>query len=338
MSGAELTGAEFYLPIIFVALMGVSMLLYAVLDGFDLGVGMLFAGSNDSERDRMLATIGPFWDANETWLVLGVGILLIAFPMAHGVILTALYLPVTIMLFGLIARGVAFDFRAKARDEHKRRWDITFCLGSLVASFSQGFMLGQYILGFGYSGVQIAFSALIGVCVCAGYILIGACWLILKTEGPLQKRAVRWARRALWAAAIGVLLVSLVTPFVSPRIFERWFTLPNIIGLMPIPLFTVMLFAAMLWLLKHLPMQEDRFAWAPFAMAIGIVLLCFNGLAYSFFPYIVPERMMVWEAASATESLWVIFIGVAVVLPVILTYNFFSYRVFRGKASDLSYD
>ena len=333
-----MSGLEFYLPIIFVGLMGLSMLLYAVLDGFDLGVGMLFAGSNDSERDRMLATIGPFWDANETWLVLGVGILLIAFPMAHGVILTALYLPVTIMLFGLIARGVAFDFRAKARAEHKRRWDITFCLGSLVASFAQGFMLGQYIIGFGYTPLQTAFSALIGACVCAGYILIGACWLILKTEGPLQKRAVRWARRALWAAVVGVLLVSLATPLVSPRIFERWFTLPNIIGLMPIPIFTALLCAGLFWLLNRLPMAEDRYAWTPFAMVVGIIILCFNGLAYSFFPYIVPERMTVWEAASATESLLVIFVGVAVVLPVILTYNFFSYRVFRGKASDLSYD
>lgn len=333
-----MSGMEFYLPIIFVSLMGLSMLLYAVLDGFDLGVGILFAGSNDAERDRMLASIGPFWDANETWLVLGVGILLIAFPMAHGLILTALYLPVTIMLFGLIARGVAFDFRAKARAEHKRRWDITFCLGSLVASFAQGFMLGQYILGFGYALPQVAFSLLIGACVCAGYILIGACWLILKTEGALQKRAVRWARRALWAAMVGVLLVSLATPLVSPRIFDRWFTLPNMIGLAPIPLVTAMLCVVMFWLLKRMPMAQDRYAWAPFAMVIGIIVLCFNGLAYSFFPYIVPERMTVWEAAAAAESLKVILFGVALVLPVILAYNFFSYRVFRGKATDLSYD
>lgn len=332
-----MTGAE-WLPVVFVALMGVAMLLYVVLDGFDLGVGMLFAGSNDSERDRMLATIGPFWDANETWLVLGVGILLIAFPFAHGIILGALYLPVAVMLFGLIARGVAFDFRAKARAEHKRRWDITFCLGSLVASFAQGFMLGQYILGFGYGMAQIAFSALIGLCVIAGYILIGACWLILKTEGALQKRAVRWARRAVWAAAVGVVLVSMATPFMSPRIFDKWFSFPNIIGLAPIPMFTGVLFLGILWLLRRLPLSEDRYAWAPFAMVVGIIVLCFHGLAFSFFPYIVPEQMTVWQAAAAPESLMVILVGVAIVLPMILAYSFFSYRVFSGKATDLNYD
>lgn len=326
------------LPVIFVGLMGLSMLLYAVLDGFDLGVGMLFAGSNDAERDRMLASIGPFWDANETWLVLGIGILLIAFPLAHGVILGALYLPVTIMLFGLIARGVAFDFRAKARAEHKRRWDITFCLGSLVASFAQGFMLGQYIIGFGYSLREIGFSILIGGCVCAGYILIGACWLILKTEGSLQKRAVRWARRALWSAAIGVLLVSAATPLVSPRIFEKWFSFPNIILLAPIPLMTGLLFIAMEWLLRQLPKPNDAYARLPFAMVVGIVVLCFHGLAFSFFPFIVPDQLTIWQAASAPESLGVILVGVAVVLPMILAYNYFSYRVFRGKATDLNYD
>lgn len=333
-----MSGAEFYLPILFMGFMGLSMLLYVVLDGFDLGVGMLFAGSNDAERDQMMGSIGPFWDANETWLVLGIGILLIAFPLAHGMILGALYLPVTIMLFGLIARGVAFDFRAKARTEHKRRWDITFCLGSLVASFAQGFMLGQYITGFGYGLAHAAFSALIGACVCAGYILIGACWLIIKTEGKLQKRAVRWAQRALYYSAVGVVLVSAATPFVSPRVFEKWFAFPNILLLAPIPAITAGLFFAMRHVLKQLPKPDDAGANWPFAMTVGIIVLCFHGLAFSFFPYIVPEKITVWQAASATESLWVIFAGVAVVLPMILAYTYFSYHVFRGKVRTLTYD
>ena len=330
--------AAYYLPIVFLALMGISMLLYVVLDGFDLGVGMLFAGSDDAERDRMLATIGPFWDANETWLVLGIGILLIAFPQAHGVILTALYVPVAVMLFGLIARGVAFDFRAKARAAHKRRWDTALCLGSLTASFAQGFMLGQFIGGFEYSALRIAFSGLIGACVCAGYVLIGACWLIIKTEGELQKRAVHWAKRAWWAAGAGILLVSAVTPLVNPRIFAKWFSLPELILLSPIPLATGALFFALRWTLGKLPQPNDAHARWPFAMVIGIIVLCFHGLAYSFFPFIVPEKLTVWQAASAPESLAVILVGVGIVLPMILAYSYFSYHVFRGKAGDLSYD
>lgn len=333
-----MTGAEFYLPIVFMAVMGLAMFIYAVLDGYDLGIGMLFAGSSDAERNVMLAAIGPFWDANETWLVMGVGVLLVAFPMAHGVILSALYLPVMVMLVGLILRGVAFDFRAKAHADNKRSWDRAFCAGSLMASFAQGFMLGQYIIGFGYHLEGVLFSALIGACVCAGYILIGACWLILKTDGALQKRAVRWARRAWLGTGIGIVLVSATTPLVSPRIFEKWFTLQNIIGLLPIPFFTMVLFFAMLWLLKRMPLPQDRYAYMPFVLTVGMFLLCFNGLAYSFFPFIVPERMTIWQAAAAVESLWVIFAGAALVLPMIAGYTVFAYRVFSGKASELYYD
>lgn len=327
-----------YLPVIFVALMGLAMLLYSVLDGFDLGVGMLIAGTDARERDTMIASIGPFWDANETWLVLGVGILLVAFPQAHGIILTALYLPVMVMLLGLILRGVAFDFRAKARAEHKERWDRGFCYGSGVASFAQGFMLGQFIIGFQYSLIGIAFSVLIGICVMAGYILVGACWLIWKTEHALQKRAVAWARRAMTVTGIGVALVSAATPLVSPAIFDKWFSFPNIILLAPIPLVTGGLFIGLELLLRRLPRTRDRWSWLPFVMVIGMYVLCFHGLAFSFFPYIVPERMTIWQAASASESLWVILVGVAIVLPMILGYTAFCYRVFRGKAGELRYD
>ena len=332
-----MNAAEF-LPVIFVGLMGLSMLLYAILDGYDLGVGMLFAGADDAQRDRMIASIGPFWDANETWLVLGVGILLVAFPAAPGVILGALYLPVTIMLFGLIARGVAFDFRAKARDAHKQRWDRTFCLGSLVASFAQGYMLGQFILGFTQNLATMAFSALIGLCVCAAYILIGACWLIYKTEDALQLRAIQWAKRALGYTALGVMLVSGATPLLSPRIFEKWFSFPNIILLAPVPMVTAGLFVAMWVLLRRLPRANDTWAWAPYAITVAIAVLCFHGLAFSFFPYIVPEQLTIWQAASSTASLWVILIGAVLVLPMILAYTFFTYRVFSGKATDLRYD
>lgn len=332
-----MSGAEEFLPVIFVGLMGLAMLLYAVLDGFDLGVGILCARATDDDKDMMIASIGPFWDANETWLVLGVGILLIAFPLAHGIILTALYLPVTVMLFGLILRGVAFDFRAKAKAAHKHRWDMAFHIGSVVASFAQGFMLGQFIVGFDHGAAAWAFGALIGLCFCAGYALIGACWLIWKTEGALQKQAIRWARLALWGTGAGIVLVSAATPLVSARVFEKWFAFPNILLLAPIPMVTAGIFIALELLLRRLPRPNDVWSWLPLVLTIAMYALCFHGLAFSFFPYIVPERMTVWEAAAAPASLWVILAGVVLVLPVILGYSFFTYRVFRGKVRELHY-
>ncbi|WP_265468737.1 cytochrome d ubiquinol oxidase subunit II [Arenimonas daejeonensis] len=200
------------LPLIFTGLMALAMLLYVVLDGYDLGVGILLRGASDPQKDRMISSIGPFWDANETWLVLGVGLLLVAFPLAHGVILSSLYLPVAAMLIGLILRGVAFDFRVKARAAHKPLWNGAFWAGSLLAAFSQGFMLGSYILGFRDDAVAVMFAIAIGLCLCAGYALLGAGWLVLKAEGELRERALRWAYANLWLTALGIAAVSVATP------------------------------------------------------------------------------------------------------------------------------
>jgi cytochrome bd ubiquinol oxidase subunit II len=327
-----------WLPLVFAGLMGLAMLIYAVLDGYDLGVGIMTPAADDAQKDRMIASIGPFWDANETWLVLGVGLLLVAFPAAHGLILTNLYLPVAVMLIGLILRGVAFDFRAKAKVEQKLWWNRAFFYGSLLTAFAQGWMLGSYILGFQKTQEALLFSMLVGLCVVAGYALIGACWLIMKTEGALQKQAVRWAQFSLLLTTIGILIVSVATPFVSERIFERWFAFPNILMLAPIPLITCALIVALGLLLRHLPKPDDRYCWAPFAMTIGIFVLCFNGMAYSFYPYIVPEQMKIVDAASAPESLIIILIGALVVLPVLIGYTIYAYTVFWGKAHDLTYD
>ena len=327
-----------WLPFAFAAIMAIAMLVYAVLDGYDLGVGILLSRATPKQQDEMIASIGPFWDANETWLVLGVGVLLVAFPLAHGIILTSLYLPVALMLFGLILRGVSFDFRAKAHAKHKFWWDGAFFYGSLIAAVAQGCMLGQYIIGFDKSVTGILFSLLIGAAFVAGYALIGACWLILKTEGALQKRAVYWARRCLWLAAAGVALVSATTPLVSPRVFQNWFSMPNILILSPIPIATGMLFIAMEMLLRKMPKKNDAHAARPFLMTVAIYILCFLGLAYSFFPYIVPDQLTIWDAASAPESLFIIFIGAAIVVPAIGGYTIFAYRIFRGKAKELRYD
>jgi cytochrome d ubiquinol oxidase subunit II len=217
-----------WLPLVFALVMALAMLAYVILDGYDLGVGILLRrADNEAQKDNMIASIGPFWDANETWLVLGVGVLLVAFPMAHGVILGALYLPVALMLVSLTLRGVAFDFRVKARAEHKPLWDRAFYTGSLLAGWSQGFMLGSLITGFKSDLWSTIFSGLIGLCLVAAYCLLGAGWLIMKSEGTLQLKAVAWAQGSLWFTAAGVLAISLATPLVSTRILEKWFSFPT---------------------------------------------------------------------------------------------------------------
>lgn len=327
-----------WLPIVFLGLMGLSILIYVILDGFDLGVGILFPVADQAEKDRMVASIGPFWDANETWLVLAIGLLLVAFPIAHGAILTALYLPVAIMLTGLIMRGVAFEFRAKAEPSWKVTWDNVFFSGSLITALSQGYMLGIYVMGLEQTAATMAFGIVSAVCVAAAYALMGATWLIIKTDGELQRSMVAQARTALIITGIGFLLISLGTPLVSPRIFDKWFSFPEIILLAPLPLMSGALTLALWVSLKHLPQPDDRYAWVPFACAAGILVLAFAGLAYSFYPYIVPDKITIYQAASSPESLKIILVGTLFVLPVILGYSALSYYVFRGKAVDLRYD
>lgn len=326
-----------WLSVAFAFLMGLSILLYVILDGYDLGVGMLMRSASEDEKDKMIASIGPFWDANETWLVLGVGILLVAFPIAHGTILTALYLPTAIMLIALILRGVSFDFRAKVQAERKHLWNKSFFVGSLGAALSQGYMLGLYIMGFEHSLLSHLFGLLAGACTAAGYAFIGACWLIMKTEGDLQIKAVKWARICLWLTAIGIAIVSIATPLMNERIFDKWFSVPNIFLLAPIPIITGALIIGMEVVLRKLPLANDQFSWVPFIGAIMIFILCFHGLAYSFYPYIVPEKMTIYGAAASPESLMIIFVGAMIVLPCIIGYTIFAYRVFWGKVQDLRY-
>ena len=330
-----------WLPVAFSFVMGLSILIYVVLDGYDLGVGILAARADEGQRNMMVASIGPFWDANETWLVLGIGVLLTAFPRAHGVILGALYLPVAAMLAGLILRGVAFDFRVKAKAHHQIWWNRAFCAGSLLAALAQGYMLGLLIVGFERTWPHVLFAAFIGIALATGYCFLGAGWLVLKVEGELQQRAVAWARGSLWLTGAAIAAVSIATPLVSRVIFERWFSIPNVFLLAPIPLLTAALFLIGEVALRRLPAQlqerRERWAWLPFAIAVGIVILAFHGLAYSLFPWLVPQRLDIWQAAAAPGSLMFILIGVAIVLPMILGYTAFAYRVFRGKARELEY-
>ncbi len=327
-----------WLPWTFAALMGLSILVYVVLDGFDLGVGLLMPLANEDEKDRLVASIGPFWDANETWLVLAIGLLLVAFPPAHGIILTALYLPVFVMLIGLILRGVSFEMRAKAPRAQKRMWNGAFFAGSLMASLSQGFMLGMYIMGLTWTLPHVAFALMTAVFLTVGYSFIGAAWLIWKTDGALQQHALRWSKGGIWGLILGIGAISLATPFVSARIFERWFSWPEFAYLSPLPLLSGALVLFLWWKLARMPLDQDRWSWTPFAAASALFTLAYGGMAYSFYPYVVPERMTIYEAASAPESLFIILIGTLFVLPAILGYTVLSYYIFRGKATDLRYD
>ncbi len=329
------------LPLVFAGLMALSLLMYAILDGFDLGVGILLPLGDEAQRDTMLASIGPFWDANETWLVLGIGLLLIAFPEAHGIILGELYLDVLILLVGLILRGVAFDFRAKVPSDRKGLWDRLFFIGSLMAALSQGYMLGQFVVGFQSDLWSELFSLLSAVCVASAYTFIGGSWLIMKTAEELQQRVVSWVQACLWLMMLGITAVSIVNPIISPEIFAKWFALPQIIVLLPIPLLCGAALLGTSIYLNRLKHRNDevvtRSDWIPFAAAIVIFLLSFQGLAYSFYPYIVPFEITIWDAAAAPESLAFMGIGVAVVFPLIILYTALSYRVFWGKATELRY-
>jgi len=321
------------LPLIFAALMGISILAYVVLDGYDLGVGMLMPAATPDEQNLMVASIGPFWDANETWLVLGIGLLLVAFPKAHGVVLGELYLPVAVMLIGLMFRGVAFEFRMKAMGWHAELWNWLFWFGSFVASLAQGFMLGRYITGFEPGAGYWLFAFIVGGSVCGGYVLLGATWLVLRTEGELQKKAYAWAKWGLLWVALGVALVSIATPLASSTVYDKWFDFPRTLWLMILPAASL---AAGVWVWRSLrPGIAD---WKPFAGTVAIYVLAFLGLAYSIFPYVVVDRMTIWDAASHDSALEFMLWGAAIVLPCIAGYTVFSYRVFRGKVREALYE
>ncbi|QJR13984.1 cytochrome d ubiquinol oxidase subunit II [Usitatibacter palustris] len=326
------------LPLVFFFIMGLAVLVYVVLDGFDLGVGMLMPAATEKEQSVMVSSIGPFWDANETWLVLGVGVLLIAFPVAHGVVLQSLYLLAVAMLIGIMLRGVAFEFRMKAQGWHRELWNWLFWAGSFIASFFQGAMLGRYITGFESGFFYLAFAVLCGASVCGGYVLLGATWLIGKTEGPLQKKSFAWARWGLLWVAFAIALVSAATPLVSETVRDKWFDFPRTLFVMVLPIGCGL---AWLWTWREVGRLEGGSKashWRPFMGTVVVFVLAMMGLAYSLFPYVVIDRLTLWEAAAHPTALRFTFIGTAIVLPFIIGYTIVSYRIFGGKAKAGLYD
>jgi cytochrome d ubiquinol oxidase subunit II len=313
-------------------ILALAVFMYVLLDGFDLGVGILFPfAPDDACRDLMMNSVAPIWDGNETWLVLGGIALLAAFPLAFAVILPAVYFPILFMLVGLTFRGVAFEFRHLT---HQRHWDHAFHWGSVVATFAQGVVLGTYVQGIPVTGRVYAggsfdwvtpFALLTGVGLIAGYALIGACWLVMKTEGELQAWARGRARTLTFGVAAFIALVSIWTPLVEPQIHARWFTWPNLLWLSPVPIITLALFA---WLLRALKSGNDA---APFLAALGLFAMCYLGLGISIIPMIVPYSINFWAAASSGKSQTFLMVGTLFLLPIIVMYTGWSYWVFRGK-------
>ena len=326
---------------IWTVILAVSVFMYVLLDGFDLGVGILFPfAPDDRARDTMMASVAPVWDGNETWLIMGGVGMLTAFPVAFAVIFPALYFPVLAMLLGLIFRGVAFEFRPTAVTS-RRQWDRAFFWGSLVATFAQGCVLGKFVLGFEMNGRQYAgttwdwlhpFVLSVGVGLVFGYVLLGATWLVMKTEGALRDWARARARLALFGVLAFIVLVSVWTPYLHERIAERWFSWPNIAYFSPVPVITALL-AFGLW--RALSGANDA---APFIAAMGLFALSYLGLAISLFPYIVPHTLTLWDAATAPEGQAFLLIGTLFLIPIIFMYVGWSYWVFRGKVrSDAGY-
>jgi cytochrome bd ubiquinol oxidase subunit II len=325
---------EWYLPVIWAALIGTAVALYVILDGFDLGVGILFPFADDEdERDQMMNSVAPFWDGNETWLVLGGGGLWVAFPQAYAVIMPAFYLPVIVMLLALVFRGVAFEFRSIAVTS-KRYWNFAFAAGSALAAFCQGLILGGLVQGVRvengvYAGGSFDFATpfalMCGLGVVAGYALLGATWLVMKTDGVVAARARSHAKWCLLAVLAFMAVVSLWTPLAFDRIYQRWFSLPNFLWLWPVPVVTA-LTALLLW--RWLEAGREV---PPFLAAIAMFLLGYLGLVISSYPYIVPPSLTVWQTAAAPSSQMFMLVGTVALLPIILGYTAFVYWLFRGK-------
>ncbi|HXS40766.1 MAG TPA: cytochrome d ubiquinol oxidase subunit II [Stellaceae bacterium] len=326
---------------IWTALLALAVFYYVVFDGFDLGVGMLYGFAPDeTERSIVMNSVAPIWDGNETWLVFGGLGLLAAFPLAFAIIIPAVYFPILIMLLALVFRGVAFEFRFR-RSGLRRFWDQAFCGGSIVATFAQGVVLGTFIQGFKVDGRHFAgtsfdwvtpFALLTGLALMFGYGLLGAGWLILKTEGALQDWARKAGRVCLIAVLIAILAVSIWTPLAEPEIARRWFSWPNIGFLSPVPLITLLIAAA-----EWHALQRNH-ELVPFLGAVGLFLMSFIGIAISLWPMIVPYHYTLWEAASSESTQAFLLIGTLFLLPIILMYTAWSYWVFRGKVrGDVGY-
>ncbi|MDG9930900.1 MULTISPECIES: cytochrome d ubiquinol oxidase subunit II [unclassified Pseudomonas] len=322
------------LPLIWAGVIAFGIFMYVVMDGFDLGIGILYPFFRDKdERDAMMNTVAPIWDGNETWLVLGGAGLFAAFPLAYSVVLTALYIPLVVMLVALIFRGVAFEFRFKAK-RTRHLWDAAFIWGSVLATFSQGVVLGAFIDGIRVEGRSFAggpfdwlapFPLFCGAGLVAGYAMLGCAWLLLKTEGKLRHKMYKLMLPLTCVLLLFIAAVSLWTPLAHPEIAKRWFTLPNLFYFMPVP---TLVAVTTLGIVRAVNLKID---WQPFVLTLALIALAYAGLAISLWPNIIPPDISIWAASAPESSQAFTLVGVAIMVPVILLYTGYSYYVFRGK-------
>ena len=323
------------LPLLWAVIILFSVMMYVVMDGFDLGIGMLFPWFPDkADRDVMMNTVAPVWDGNETWLVLGGAGLLAAFPVVYAVVLSGLTLPLVLMLTGLIFRGVAFEFRFKVEAGPRRMWDWSFSLGSFAASFFQGVTLGAFIDGLAVrDGVFVGgaldwfapFPLFCGAGLVVAYMLLGSSWLVMKTTGALQAEMRARTRHWVWALLAVLVVISLWTPWAHPEIARRWFSMPNLLWFAPVPFLVAV---CMYFLLRALRGGGDV---APFLLTLALVFLGYSGLGISVWPHVIPPNITIWDAAAPPQSMGFTLVGALLIIPVILMYTAFSYWVFRGK-------
>ena len=315
------------LPLIFACIIGFIIIVYVILDGFDLGLGILFPFTHDEEeRDTLMNSVAPIWDGNETWLVFGGAMLYGAFPLAYGTILPQLYMPLMLMILSLVFRGVSFEFRFKAI-KTKHIWNWCFAIGSTSATFFQGIVIGAFVQGLDQTPViwLTPFSLFTGVALVFGYALLGALWSNIKTEGQLQLKMRGYAQQLIIPVGLSLIGISLWTPLQDPSIFQRWFSFPNILYLSPLPLITTIL-CVLTW--RSIGRGEER---PPFIYSIGIFLCSYAGIGISMYPYIVPPHITIWQAAAPETTLIFILCAVVVLIPVLLSYTAYNYYIFRGK-------
>ena len=326
------------LALIWFVIIVFATLMYIVMDGFDLGIGILMPFTNSmAQRDTMVNTVAPVWDGNETWLVLGGAALFAAFPLAYAVVLEALMLPLGLMLVALIFRGVAFEFRFKAIESHRGFWDKAFMVGSIITTFCQGVVVGALVQGLEVTGRHYSggaldwltpFSLFCGVGLLLAYALLGATWLVMKTEGELHQLAQQWSRKLAIGLLLAMAVVSVWTPLLDPQIAARWFAMPNLLFFLPVPVLVL----AAAWAIHRAIANNSHVS--PFLLTLLLVFLGYSGLGISIWPNIIPPHVSIWQAASPLQSQGFMILGTLLILPITLMYTAWSYYVFRGKVDD----
>lgn len=329
--GLSINDPGFWMPLALMALLFLLMVAGVVFDGFDVGVGVLLQFAPAEERGRMMGLLSPWRDANEFWLLLSIGFFAAAFPFAWGAIFSKLYGPLALLAMGAMVRSVSFEFRIRARTEHKPRWILGFWAGSLLTAFGQGMTLGLVVTGYQADAGYGWFSVLVGLCAVAAYILLGATWLIMRVDGDVQRRAVNWARHSIRWAAVGMVAISVTLGLANAGIFYKWSNIAHLGLAVSVWVLMLCCFVSIEMVLARLPGQLQRFNWLPFVLCMVLFVLMLCGLGYSLFPYLILDDMTLWDSAGAIGSMRLVLAGAVVGGPVVLVFNVLTYRTVFGK-------